>query len=113
MDLTSANAVIFPHVSSIDITSGDYAISFWMQALIRPDPGSNIIPWQKTSAGGVNPDSNYVLFVSSTLSNIDGCEYSVTVTGPASVNDNPDPSSVDFTQWTNVVVRKNASGIST
>jgi hypothetical protein len=29
------------------------------------------------------------------------------------VNDNPDPSTVTFTQWVNVVARKNASGIST
>lgn len=113
MDLTEDNAVIFPHVSAIDITTGDYAISFWIQMPIMPDTGSNIIPWQKTSAGGANADDSYLNMLGTAPGVIDTCDYSVTETGPASISDITDPSSYDFSDWVNVVLRKDSSGIST
>lgn len=113
IDLTEENAVIFPHVPAIDITTGDYAISFWVQILEQPPLGSNMLLWQKASVGAANSDANYVNLISSTPGVVDNCEYSVTVTGPASVTDTTDVSAIDFTDWTNIVVRKNSSGIST
>lgn len=106
IDGTANNAVLFPHVPEIEITTGNFSINFWFHIAQLPPDQQTILPWGKMNSDFTNADAQYLIIGGTDTSAMNGIFDVTNTVGSLDVTADP----LDASDWVSIGLRKGNTG---